>query len=430
MENNTHILSLGAIMKSRIKGNFTTYRGLPKEIYILFGARVITCMGGFILPLLTLILSQKLGMSKTETGNFSALLMLSQAPCLLLGGKLIDTVGKKEVLVSCQVLGALSYLMCGFTNDHTHMLIFIVIAADLFVAASPAYQAMVAQLTTSENRKSSYSLLYLGINIGMAVSPLIGGLLFNNYLQLLFILDGVTTLISTLLIAFLVKLPDISPQNELDTAGGESLNRNVSTYQVLKSVPILFFVLVLMFTYDFTYTQWSFMLPLQFTELYGKNGVRFYSFLTVVNPVVVVTCTPLITRLTMKFRPLAVIVGGGILYFSAFVLFSFVKMIPLFVLAGVLFTLGEIVVTINIGAFIADHSPGAHLGRMNAMRMFLQGTASALGPLIMGRIISATSYCASWLFTAVFVLVGAVGMFFLNKKDTKGIPTDSQVIQL
>jgi Arabinose efflux permease len=408
-------------MKHRIKESFTTYNGLPKEVYILFGARVITCLGGFILPLLTLILSQKLGMSATKTGNFSALLIMSQGPCLLLGGKLIDAFGEKKILVLCHVLGSLFYLMCGFINNHTLMLIFIVIASDLYTAASPAYQAMVARLTTPENRKASYSLIYLGINIGMTVSPLIGGLLFKDYLQVLFILDAATTLLSTYLIALYVKLPKKSRQNDTDAADCVDSGKRVSTFQALKSVPVLLFFLLLLFVYDFTYIQWSFMLPLQFGELYKENGARFYSFLSVVNPVICTLFTPPLTRLTMKHHPLAVVAGGGLLYFGSYVLFAFAQSIPIFVVAGALYTFGEILVVINIGAFIADHSPSAHLGRMTAVRMFLQGTAGALGPLAMGHVISATNYRISWLLTAAIVFAGAMGMLILSRKETKGI---------
>ena len=39
------------------------YRGLPKEIYVLFAARIVNSLGAFVFPLLTLILTEKLGRS-------------------------------------------------------------------------------------------------------------------------------------------------------------------------------------------------------------------------------------------------------------------------------------------------------------------------------------------------------------------------------
>ena len=39
------------------------YRGLRKEVYVLFFGRVVTNLGAMVWPLLTLIMNQKLGMS-------------------------------------------------------------------------------------------------------------------------------------------------------------------------------------------------------------------------------------------------------------------------------------------------------------------------------------------------------------------------------
>lgn len=388
-------------------------------MYFIFAARVINCMGSFIVPLLTLILTQKLGMSKTETGSFSALLIMSQGPCLLLGGKLIDTIGRKKLLITCEIFGSFFYILCGLLKAHSGMAIFIVIAADLYIMAAPAFDAMVADITTPENRKSAFSLIYLGINIGMTISPLLGGLLFKNYLPLLFILDAVTTLASTLLLAVFVKETK-NRQNQAAAADVQSNPaENKSVFRVLWSVPVLLIFLAIIFIYDFTYTQWNFMLPLQFGDLYGANGARFYSIMTALNSFVVISMTPLLTHLTQRFRPLVVISGGGILYVGAFAAFGLVRNMPLFLAAAVLFTFGEIIVTINLGTFIADHSPPAYRGRINSIFMFTRGTAGALGPLIMSHVITATNYFITWCAVAVLMLAGAAGMFLLNEKEKR-----------
>lgn len=406
-------------MKKSISAVFTTYRGLPKEIYILFAARVINCIGSFIFPLLTLILTQKLGMSKTETGNYIALLTCTQAPCLFLGGKLTDTIGRKKVLILSQMFGSAAYLACGLTGNHHSLLVLIIIASNLFVLASPAYQAMLADLTTPENRKESFSLLYLGVNIGMAISPILGGLLFQNYLSLLFILDAATTLFSSLLIALFVKeVHNPAPQG-MNAAGVREYDGRISVFRVLKSVPVLTFFILFMFTYHFTYSQWGFLLPLQFGDLYGGNGARFYSLLNTLNAALVVFCTPLLTRFTVRFQSLAVVAGGGILYFFSFLAFAVFRSMMFFVLSSIVFTIAEIITTIHIGTFIADHSPSAHLGRINSIATFTQGTANALAPMLMGYVLSATSYFWSWLLIAALILTGAVSMLGLSKKERK-----------
>jgi len=129
--------------------------------------------------------------------------------------------------------------------------------------------------------------------------------------------------------------------------------------------------------------------------------------------------TPLLTHLTMKFRSLVVISGGGVLFFLSFVIFGLAKSLPLFLAAGAIFTFGEIVVTIHSGTFIADHSPSAHLGRINSISMFMQGTARALSPLVMGYVLSMTSYFIAWSSIAAFMLIGAASILLLNKKSQK-----------
>lgn len=72
-------------------------------------------------------------------------------------------------------------------------------------AVQPANAAMMADLTNRKNRQQAFSFLYLGVNIGVAVGPLIAGILYKNYVKWIFWGDALTTFISIVLIAFLLK---------------------------------------------------------------------------------------------------------------------------------------------------------------------------------------------------------------------------------
>ena len=52
---------------------------------------------------------------------------------------------------------------------------------------------------------ASFSLSYLGNNLGFAVGPLVGGILFTNHLKLFFFIDAFTTLIAAIIIYFFIK---------------------------------------------------------------------------------------------------------------------------------------------------------------------------------------------------------------------------------
>ena len=391
---------------------FDIYRGLPREMYVLFVAKVITCMGAFIMPLWTLILTQKIGLSKPQAGLLSTVFALTQAPCLILGGKLIDTVGRKKMIAVCQMAGTLFYIACAFTRMGRMTAVLIIVAADFYVMASPALDAIIADITTPDSRKASFSLIYLGMNVGFTISPLLGGLLFERYLAVLFVLDAVTTMLSTGLILAYVKEPAFRKAD-----GDAAESGNSSVFRVLWQAKLLLGFMLVMIFYQFCYSQWSFTLPLQMADRYGSRGARNYSWLVALNSFSVIVFTPLATVLTRRFRPLTVVAAGGLCYFTAFAAFGLIAHMPAFLAAAFVMTMGEIVITVHINAFVADRSPSTHRGRINSINSIVQGSCYAVAPLIMGNVIAATDYRTAWTLIAALMLTGVLSMFALDRRD-------------
>ena len=295
------------------KHYFAAYAGLPREVYFLFAARLVNSMGYFVSPLLTLILTQKIGMSKAEAGTTVALLILTQAPCVLLGGKLADAIGRKRTLLLGSLAGAAFYLLCGLGFTGRTLIAGIILAADCTAVSVPAFDALLADLTKPEERQSAYSLLYLGVNVGMAASPLIGGLLFNSHLSLLFVLDAVTTFAAVSIVAVNV------PETFSDRKKTQKETTHISLYAALRRTPLIVGFVFLLFLYDFSYSQVNFMLPAQFGDLFAGDGARLYSVLSSVNAATVIVITPLITFLTRRMRPLRAVALAGIFYIISYI---------------------------------------------------------------------------------------------------------------
>jgi MFS family permease len=396
---------------------FAPYQNLSREIYIMFAARVITCLGGFIQPLLTLILTQKLGYSAAVTGGFSAFIILTQAPSLIIGGKLVDWIGRKKVLVFCQIAGSFFYLLCGLFPNHVLMLPFITLATDFYVAAAPAYESMTADYSTDKTRTASFSFIYLGVNIGAAVSSIFAGLLFRNHLRLMFLLDAATTLLAALLIAFFIK--EAHWRKTSDHFSQEASLESCGIFSLLRLLPILLLVILFNFTYEFTYSQWGFLLPLQLGDYYGEGGAFRFSILTALNAIIVVFFTPVLTMLTHRHHSLHMVALSGAMFSTAYLMFAVGHSMPLFLLAGTIFTVAEILNSIHMRSYLANRTPPQYLGRINSLSMFVQGAGKALGPLIIGKTVEPIGFLLIWLFQAGFILVGAGGMLALSKKDKK-----------
>ena len=87
-----------------MKKLITQYGGLKSEIYILFIGRLVTAMGSFVWPMLTFLLTTKLGFSDGTATLLIATAGLVSLPVALLGGKLADKFQRKNVIIVFDIL--------------------------------------------------------------------------------------------------------------------------------------------------------------------------------------------------------------------------------------------------------------------------------------------------------------------------------------
>ena len=396
-------------IKEAARTSLKGYRGLRREIYVLFFARVINSVGAFVHPLLTLILTDKIGLTSGEAGQFMSLLLLIQAPIILLGGKLADKFGRLKLAVVFQFLGAAAYFVCGLLPPSHEMVYMIAVASCLYAISYPAFDAMAMDLTHAGQRKEAFALLYMGFNLGFAIGPMVGGLLYQNYLQWLFIGDAVTTIVSTVMICIFVKetLPkggqkpqEAEPELEREVQG--------SIFRVLWQRKILIVFAFIMLIFQFVYTQWAFGIPLQMADQFGENGARMYGWLASFNGALVIVFTPLIAILIRRWRVLIGTAVGGLLYAVAFGMLIFIRAVPLYYVSMFIFTTGEMVMTIDAQAFVADYSPSSHRGRLGSVVNSISGTGRMLSPMIVGAVIAGSSLQNAWVLVSAAAVFGGV----------------------
>ena len=401
-----------------IKNLFIPYQGLPKEIYIIFLARIINSLGGFVQPLLVLILTQKIGMDSGEAGFYITLLSVVSVPSMILGGKLADTFGRKFIIVVSQSLGGFTIIAGGFLEPSMTLAYLLMISSLFFSLCSPAYDALLADLTTPENRKGAYSLTYMGWNLGFAVGPIIAGLLYKNHLNIIFICDGIATLLATSLILIFIKETK-TKQKSVINEPERKLEQHVegSVFKVLLSRPILIMFAFILLVIEFEYAQWAFSIPLHLKELFNESGAAYYGVLAAFNGILVILFTPLITKLTNKTRPIKVITWGALCYAFAFGMLAFTTLLPFFYVSIFIMTIGEIMIAINASTFIANQTPASHRGRVSSILPLVIGAGYATSPMIMGSFIEAYSITSAWMVIGSLGFLSAGLMWLLQKKD-------------
>lgn len=379
---------------------FKTYSNLPTPIYILFISRIVNRMGDFVKLFLTLYLTRYLNMNETQTGLIITLIGLFSVAGTIAGGKITDHAGRKKILLLSQTFSALTVGICGFIPD-SNMLPWILILFNFFNgAARPVSTAMLTDLTSPENRAQSFSLLYLGINIGVSVGPLLAGFLFNNYRQWIFWGDSLTTLLSVVLI--LIFVPDLHHSEVVAHSSSEKADGD-PLYKALLKRPVLFIYSFLVLISSFIYSQHSFALPLILNDVMKERGAGFFGIIMSVNAVSVLILTPMLTSLLHKRKPLLNMATGQLCYAVGFgLLFFAFRNSAVFIISTVIWTLGEILNAINSGVFIANHTPVNFRGRFSAFFGTAKTIGHTMGPLISGMILSSTGLRFIWII--IFIL--------------------------
>jgi MFS family permease len=361
--------------------------------------------------LLTLILTEKLGLSSNEAGTLITILLLTQMPITLLGGKLADKYGRRKLIVVFQFLGAGAYIACGFVPI-SHASIYLIMAASYFYAFTyPAMESVTTDVTQAGARKEAYALLYMGFNLGFVFGPMIGGILFKEHLPWLFIGDAFTTIISNVL--FMIFIKETLPQkaNGKDAPQLERYEEG-SVFKVLWQRKIILVYALIMLLLQFVYSQWAFELPLQLEALF-ENGSGAYGILASFNGFLVIVLTPLVTPIIRRCKALRGVLAGALLYGAAFAILMFIRALPLFYVSMFVLTFGEVIMTIDSGVFVAGMLPSSHRGRLNSVYSTITGMGRVISPAVIGWIIAAGGMTAGWAVISGTAVVASALLFAL-----------------
>jgi len=389
---------------------FKTYRGLPKSIYILFFAQIINRFGDFVLPFLTLYLTKKLGYSFETAGIIAMISSLLTIPGSLVGGKFADQIGRKKTYLIAQTLAGVFLIPCAFIQKPEIIIFLLFMSTFCNGAVRPAISAVVADLLPPEERQLGYSLLYLGINLGVAFGPIVAGFLFNKYLPLLFIGDALTSFIAVILVFINIKETNPVHQKETNTISEESEESGNIMTVLWKRPQIVVFLVINMF-YCFVYTQHSFSLPLMLEDVFKNKGAESFGYLMSINAFTVILMTVFIINITKKFKPMVNIIIAGVLYAIGFGMIGIIKSFTLFVISTILWTFGEILVVTNYGVYMANNSPKNFRARFNSIGSLSWAAGSALGTSLVGKYMGSMGINAVWPLT--FVVAGAATLLML-----------------
>lgn len=399
-------------------GYFDSYKGLPKSIYVIFFAQIINRFGDFVLPFLSLFLVKKLGLSYQNAGVAVMLTSLSTIPGSFAGGKIADHFGRKRTYALFQLSAAASLFFCAFIKNPQIIVALICMSSFFNGGVRPIISAIITDVLPAEKRQMGFSLSYLGINLGVALGPLVAGFLFNHYIPLIFIGDAITSLLAVILVLTNIKesLPD-HEDNTNTNSGEKSEEGNV--FSVLFRRPKILIFLLINTVLSIVYTQSSFSLPMMLDSIFGSSGARNFGILMSVNAFTVIVMTMLITQFTRKWKPLGSMTVAGFLYAAGFGMITFIRIMPLFILSTLIWTIGEIMMMTNFGVYIANNTPQNYRARFNAVTSLSWAIGASLGTSLVGRYMDYFGVANVWPLAFFLGLIGTGGMYMLKTRTER-----------
>ena len=398
------------------------YKGLPKQVYIICCARIITAMGAFIFSFTTLLMTGILGMSEIAAGYMSVASAVTSLCGAVICGRLADRYDRKRVLLVIMAINTVNLFIGGILVFQKLVLINILIQSFCFSGFIPVLAAMISDITEETNRKESFSLLYLCINIGYSMGQVIAGQLFYNYTRWIFWGQGIAFALSASVIFFFLKdMPSISdirharaesavstPEPELRAEKGSFIR------EFIKDHVLLIFLLAIIFV-QYSHAQISYLMPLQLSNLFGlEASAKWNSYMWFTNGVCCIVLTPILLNLTKRFSQIVNVMIAAISYVIGMGGFYFLKSeqnLWTILVFTVIWTAGEVLISTGSGVFIADRARQQYRASYQSLFSLSSDFGRCLGPLTMGYILLVCTYGEGWLITAavslaaVFVLL-------------------------
>jgi MFS family permease len=351
-------------------------------------------------PLLTLFLSNKLGLNQQDVGLLLGIAVFIATLLALYGGYIIDRLEKRRLLILAMLSSAIGFVLLTFAENlylTTVTLVITETASALFLIGS---KAILSENLPMGQRAKAFSLRYTLTNIGYATGPMLGVVIAGYYPIAPFLIAGAIAFFSIFLMIGIPKdsaqTPVIGqPQSFLKTLVTLKNDRTLIMFTcgcLLSTVVhgrfTLYLSQYLLVTHD------------------SKNALDIMAALLACNAISVILLQYQIGRFLNREKLRYWIAGGTSLFILGLIGFSLANGIVSWCVAMFIFTLGEMIIYPAEFLFVDTLAPeelrGSYYGAQN-----LAALGGALSPVICGFLLMHTP--APTMFYALSALTAMGG---------------------
>lgn len=384
-------------------------KGLPRSFWALFWGTLINRIGTGSLPLLSLYLTTKQGLSITQGSVVLTVSALGGLGGMLAGGSLSDRLGRRATMIASMLLVALCLLGLSAAQGDNALMAWALGMGFTGELYRPPSRALVADLVAPEHRVEAYGAIYWASNMGVAVASVLGGFLASHSYPALFAFDAGTSVVFAAILWKLVPETKPGPTGMVESGSLWTPFAHPVFAPVLLGVLLTFVV----------FFQFRVALPQVMTAL-GFSPFEF-GLAIGANAAVIVVFQPLTVRWVQARLSLASgLATGALLVGAGFALYAVATSFVAITLAVVVWTLGEMVL-VPASSEIANRLAPVHLrGRFHGAFGFAIASGMLVAPLYGALLMERVSTQALWLSCGLLGVVAAA--IFLSVRRSLAAP--------
>ncbi|WP_049580718.1 MDR family MFS transporter, partial [Streptomyces sp. SBT349] len=378
----------------------TRARDLPPSFWWLWLAVLVTWTGRFVVPFITLFLTEDAGLSVSTAGLIVSGYGGGVVVSTLGGGVLCDTVGRKRTLVGSLLLSAATVVVIPFFAHPAAVALLLFVFGLVNGAAQPAVTALITDLVPRAHRRTAFAYKYWAVNLGYAIGPVIAGFMADRAFELLFYGQAAVLLVSAAIVLARVHETHVpEPRAVRAESGGASL------LDVLRDRVFMIFVAA-MFVYSVVYVQSTVSLPVAMVD--EGFTTREYGMLLTLNGLLLCAFQIPSARFMARWNRETVLVAALCVTAVGVGVQAIATSWAVYAVAVTVWTLGEMGGHPAAQSIAADMSTRRARGRYLGAYALAFATATMVGPLVGGNVVEHLGSAALWYgCAAACVLIAA-----------------------
>lgn len=387
------------------------FRRYPFQFWLLFFGLIISTTGTtMVWPFLTIYASETLVMPLAVVTSLMTFNSVSGLISSIVAGSLVDYFGRKGIMVFGIFGMAIVYLGYIFAAEFWQFALLMFFSGSF----SPLYRigtdAIIADMLPPEERAQAYGLVRMGRNIGVALGPILGGLVLSHSYNIGFISATLALSIFGLITAlFLEETIERKPGKQRESLSDQfrvlhQALRNKAFVRMLGAFTLMEICATLMWV----------ILAVYIKQNFGIQEDQ-YSWIPTTNALMVIFLQVLITRLTTRDDPHRVMPVGAAFYPVAMLIVAFSSNFWGFLAAMIVMTIGELITAPTATAYVANLAPPHQRGRYLGFFGLNWFVALSIGPIGAGYLSDKFSIQTPWLVGAVIGVLSVLAFLSLRR---------------